>query len=126
MDRSEVVTIEAPPPPFRSTQVDGSTITAEFVNPQAKLDDWIGLFKPSTSDREYLDWQWLDNTKTKPSQPVTNGQITFENLEPGEYEVRYEKSNWGGVVDRSEVVVVRQTAVIWNQVTDWINELFDF
>lgn len=55
--------------------------------------DWIGIYKPGSADTQnpkdqnYIAWKYLTNTQ----QPglVQNGQVTFENLSPGQYEARF-------------------------------------
>lgn len=76
-------------PPITGINLKSSSAEINFANPEATNSDWIGLYPQGSPN--YTDWKWLDNTKTSspPSSPVASGKITFDNLIPGNYEVRY-------------------------------------
>lgn len=48
------------------------------------LFDWIGLYRPNSSDEAYLDWEYVD---------VLNNEEQFDLDETGTFEFRYFKNN---------------------------------
>ena len=68
---------------------DSFTVTwAQIPNPTNR--DWIGLYAPGSSDTSYLDWMYV-NCSRSPSVPIASGTCSFpisSSRPPGTYEFR--------------------------------------
>src|SRR5256885_2100047 len=54
----------------------GGTLTATVSNNPGNATDWVGLYAETAPDNTYLDWCYLNGTKTVPSTGVTNATLT--------------------------------------------------
>ena len=72
-----------------SIAVTGNSVTVGFVNNTTNMD-WIGIFPPGVDNTKYIDWRWLNNQQGGvPTSEPSSGSLTFTNIPPGTYEVRY-------------------------------------
>ena len=73
----------------KATYTNNEKIIVNFTNMTAKNRDWIGIYpkNSSTAWRNVVAWHWTDDR--------TNGQVTFDALPAGEYEVRAFYNNSG-------------------------------
>jgi hypothetical protein len=61
-----------------ATVAPGGTITGTVSNGPANARDWVGLYCPTTlGNTSYLDWRYLNNTKTPPGSGVANATVTL-------------------------------------------------
>jgi hypothetical protein len=78
---SGTVTLQAPPAPSitgPASVVAGGTISFTIANGPGAANDWVGWYCPSTAtDAAYLDWKYLNNTKTAPATGLTAATVTF-------------------------------------------------
>lgn len=52
--------------------------------------DWIGLFAPSAVDTSFLDWKYLNGSRTVPTSGSTDATVAFNMPStPGSYELRF-------------------------------------
>ena len=52
--------------------------------------DWLALYTMGAADSAYLDWFFLNGTKTAPAVGLTTATVTFTlPTTPGAYEVRF-------------------------------------
>src|SRR4030095_3413403 len=68
---------------------DSFTVTWAQI-PNATNRDWIGLYAPGSSDTAYLDWMYV-NCSRSPSVPIASGTCSFpisSSRPPGTYEFR--------------------------------------
>lgn len=65
-----------------------------FSGGPGNAQDWIGIYKPGDPDGSYLDWYYVNNSKTG-STGMTDGSITFSAglTTSGGYEVRFFENN---------------------------------
>ncbi len=79
------------------------------VNPFPSVTDWVGIYKSGAADTVYIDWRYLNNTKNTPQKPIDSGNLTFENITNGSYEVRYFFNNGYKRLDAKSFVVPTAT-----------------
>jgi subtilisin family serine protease len=61
-----------------STVTMGATITGTVSNGPGNALDWVGLYCPaSLADASFIDWRYLNNTKSPPASGLTNATVTF-------------------------------------------------
>src|SRR5207237_760968 len=72
----------------------GAQITAVVAGPSGTAGDWAGLFMVGASDQNYLDWRYLDGTRTLHSPAQSAASLEFQApLSAGRYEVRVFAAN---------------------------------
>ena len=91
---SATITVTAPAAPSialsATTVVAGGTVTATIANGPGNAGDWVGLFGAGAADGTYLDWKYLNGTRTRPGSGVTGAAVTFTMpATPGTYNVRF-------------------------------------
>jgi hypothetical protein len=58
--------------------INGSTITAAVTRGPGSTVDWLGLYCPATlADGAYIDWKYLNGTRTAPANGITSATVTF-------------------------------------------------
>ena len=90
---SATITATALAPPSialsATTAVPGGTVTATVANGPGKAGDWVGLFSDNAPDATYVDWMYLNGTKTRPASGLTGAAVAFTMpATPGTYNVR--------------------------------------
>ena len=66
----------------------GTTLTVNAGSGSTN-SDWVGLHAVGAANTTYLDWWYLNGTKSLPGSPVSNATFTFAiNQPPGTYELR--------------------------------------
>jgi hypothetical protein len=91
---SATITVTAPAPPTvtlsATTVVPGGTVTATIANGPANAGDWLGLVTANAADPTYVDWKYLNGTRTKPGTGLSGASVTFAlPAAPGTYNVRF-------------------------------------
>ena len=91
---SATITVTAPAPPSitlsATTVVPGGTVTATIANGPGNAGDWVGLVGASAADGTYMDWKYLNGTRTRPATGLTGAAVTFTMpATPGTYNVRF-------------------------------------
>lgn len=67
----------------------GEAIVVNFYDGPGNAKDWIGIYREGASDRSYLDWVYVNGSKTA-GQKYSNGTVTFNGLlETGTYHIRF-------------------------------------
>jgi hypothetical protein len=89
---SPVTVTRAPPASFSASPTSispgGSTTVSWSGLANATASDWIGLYTANTADASYVDWQYIDCSKTLGAAP-SGGACTFSiPLVPGTYDLR--------------------------------------
>ncbi len=96
----------------------GESVSVSFVNSDVgeSHEDWIGLFTPSASVDNELDWRYLNGLQTSPPSAITAGSFEFPMpTTPGVYELRLVRDDINGcgcrtVMARSATITVGNTA----------------
>jgi len=69
--------------------------------------DWLALYAKGTANQAYLDWYFLNGTKSTPSAGLTAASVPFTlPSTPGAYEVRFFANNTFQLVGTSPTVAV--------------------
>jgi hypothetical protein len=64
--------------PTETTVASAGTATFTVTAGPGNARDWVGLFCPATgADGAYLDWKYLNNTRTAPASGVTGATVTL-------------------------------------------------
>lgn len=77
---SLTLTVSAGPTltPANGNAPPASTISLTVANGPSNPTDWVGWYCPATdADAAYLDWKYLNNTRTAPIFGTTSGTVTF-------------------------------------------------
>ena len=88
------VSVVLPPPNVASVAFipnnvqQGQTVTVTITGGTASRLDWAGIYTPSGGNTQYIDWKYLNNTKTAPSSAIRPATITFTAPTAGTYEFR--------------------------------------
>ena len=97
----------------------GGTIQATVTNDLPRARDWIGLYSTSANDTTFIDWSYLNGTKTVPA--AANGNATVSFTAPstvGTYHLRlFSNGGYQRLATSSDIVVVLQPSVSIGDVT---------
>src|SRR5438876_2975783 len=85
-----------PPPPTVNgssvaiTVVPGATVSVGVTSGPGNPKDWLALYPTGAADSAYLDWFFLNGTKSAPAAGLTTATVPFTLPKmPGTYEVRF-------------------------------------
>jgi len=72
----------------------GQPVTVSVFNGPAARTDWVGLFTPGAADRSYLDWKYLNGSRTAPASGLTEATFAFTMpAAAGTFELRFYASD---------------------------------
>src|SRR5207245_4203515 len=76
---SQSVTVGTPPTlNVNPTTVNrGGSVTVTVTNGPGSSTDWIGLYRQGAADTAFLDWRYLNGTKSAPGTELTSGNFQF-------------------------------------------------
>jgi Calx-beta domain/Right handed beta helix region len=60
-----------------TTATPGQTITVTVAGGPGNTTDWIGLYRTTAADSTYLEWKYLNGTRTAPAAGVASAGMTF-------------------------------------------------
>ncbi|HYB94017.1 MAG TPA: S8 family serine peptidase, partial [Vicinamibacterales bacterium] len=64
--------------PELHASISGTTVTATLTNGSGNPKDWLGFFCPASSaDGSYIDWRYLNGTRTAPASGMSSATVTF-------------------------------------------------
>jgi len=87
--------------------VAGAPLSAAIYSGPANAMDWVGLFAEGAPDSTYLDWCYLNSTKTVPTGGFMNVTVTcFTPPVPGRYQIRLFSNNTFTKVATSNTITV--------------------
>ena len=110
VEQNLVITVESLPVYL------GKPITIEFSSDSENPKDWIGLYKADASDRDYLEWQYLNGSR--------EGSLIFNPVEEeGTYQFRGFADDGMNLLGKSEIFEVKKLKV---EVSDWKEVTVDF
>src|SRR5258706_410168 len=76
--------------PASTTARPGWAVSIDITNGPGNATDWIGIYHTGASDYDYLDWRFMNSTKTAPASGATSGTVSFPMpLTPSDYEFRF-------------------------------------
>jgi subtilisin-like proprotein convertase family protein/uncharacterized protein YegP (UPF0339 family) len=86
----------------------GEAVQVSLSSGPGNLLDWIVLVKPGTASTSYLDWKYLNDTRTPPASGLTSAVVTFAMpASPSSYEFRLLANNGYNLLATSPTVTVR-------------------
>jgi hypothetical protein len=108
---SPVVTVEPAALTVSTTSAaPGESVLVTVSGGPGNRFDWVSLAAVGSPLSSYLDWQYLNGTRSAPSTGLTSAQLTFSMPQtPGEYEFRLLENNRYVLVAASPVVTVSTT-----------------
>lgn len=78
----------------KTTATVGSTIQVTVTNGPGNPKDWMAMYPASGADTSYLDWKYLNGTRTAPSTGLKTTTLTFTlPTKPGTYNFRLFANN---------------------------------
>ena len=100
--QAQTVTVSA-----SSTQ-PGGAVTVTVANGPGNTQDWIGLYAVNAPASSYLDWKYLNNTRSSPRTALRSATLTFSMpAAPGTYEFRFfPRDNMSPLLAKSTPVTV--------------------
>ena len=94
----------------------GEPISIEFSSGSSNPKDWIGLYKSDASDRDYLEWQYLNG--------LNEGSLLFNPVaEEGAYQFRGFADDGMNLLGKSDIFEVKKIKV---EVSGWEEVTIDF
>ena len=76
------------------TVAAGATVTVGVQDGPDNRTDWLGLYQTGAADNAYLNWFYLNGTKTAPATGITTATVPFAlPSTPGAYEFRFFSNN---------------------------------
>src|SRR5439155_644513 len=60
-----------------TTVATGGTVAVSISNGPGNPTDWVALIPAGAADSAFVDWQYLNGTKTQPASGLTNAALTF-------------------------------------------------
>src|SRR5438876_7882708 len=89
-----------PPPPTVNgssvaiTVAPGATVSVGVTSGPGNPKDWLALYPTGAADSAYLDWFFLNGTKSAPAVGLTTATVPFTlPTTLGDYEVRFFANN---------------------------------
>jgi hypothetical protein len=112
--QSAAITLNGVNPPAGLTANGGSTLTADIVIAGPNFaGDWAGLFPVGGTTGQWIDWKYLNGTRTPPASGTASATLSFTMPEAaGNYEVRVYSNNTTGLAGSSSTVTTTQNATI--------------
>ena len=78
----------------KTTAVRGSTVQVTVTNGPGNPKDWMSLYASTAPDTSYLDWKYLNGTRTAPATGLKTATLTFTMpMTPGTYNFRLFSNN---------------------------------
>jgi hypothetical protein len=104
-----IVVMNGPKLSVSATTVSpGQSVTVNVNGGPGNAKDWVGLYKVGAADRSFLNWKYLNNTKTAPATGMTAGKLTFKMpATPGEYEFRFYENDGYTMLAKSVIIRVQ-------------------
>ena len=85
----------------------GGSVEVTVSNGPGNRGDWVSLAEVGSAANSYLDWQYLNGTRSIPATGQMSAELTFTMpLTPGEYELRFFMNSYD-LLATSPVVTVR-------------------
>jgi hypothetical protein len=83
----------------------GETISFSVANGPANRADWVGLFDVAAPDAGYVQWVYLNGSKTTPANGLANASLQFTvPAKPGTYDVRLFTNDGFTRIARSDAI----------------------
>ena len=99
--------------PSTVTASPGDTITVTVSNGPGNTTDWVGMHAATGPDTAFLDWKYLNETRTAPPSAFTSATLNFTlPFTPGTYNFRLFASNGFTKVATSATVTVQDAPVL--------------
>jgi len=77
-----------------ATVAPGGAISVSVASGPANRMDWVAVVPASAADNAYLDWRYLNGTKTAPASGASSAAVQLTApLTPGTYNVRFYANN---------------------------------
>ena len=72
----------------------GSIVNVGVQNGAGNPNDWVGLYQTGAADSSFLNWFYLNGSKTPPASGLTSATVPVPMPgSPGTYEFRFFSSN---------------------------------
>jgi len=85
----------------------GASVQVTVTDGPAYRGDWVALAKVGSAPTVYLDWKYLNGTRTLPATGVPSAALTFTMpLTPDQYEFRFFANNGYTLLAVSSPVLV--------------------
>ena len=82
-------------------------IQFQVANGPANPRDWVGLYDAAAADTAFIQWIYLNGTKTAPTSGLANASLQFTApATPGTYDVRFFVNDGFTRIARSLTVTV--------------------
>jgi len=100
--------ITAVPPTLtvRRSAGAGDTVTATIANGPGAQGDWVGLYDANGALSEYLQWQYLNGSQSRPANGSSAATVSFTLPSSGTYNVRLFAKDSYTLIATSEALVV--------------------
>jgi poly(3-hydroxybutyrate) depolymerase len=100
------LTVNGVSPPATVTVSGGATVTVAVAGGPGQVGDWLGLFRVGATVSQWLDWKYLNGTRTRPATGLTAASVTFTLPSgSGNYEVRFFANDSATLLITSSTIV---------------------
>src|SRR6266850_1795979 len=91
----------------------GGNVTATIADGPGNAGDWVGLYAAGAADSTYVDWKYLNGTRTKPGAGMTGATVTLTlPATTGTYNVRFFLNDSTLKLGTSETITVSASSNI--------------
>src|SRR5437667_3856708 len=94
-----------------TTVTGGGTVSVTVANGPGNATDWVALIPAGAADSAFVDWQYLNGTKTQPTTGVTSAALTFSMPSTaGSYVLKFFASGGWTILATSPTITVQGSA----------------
>jgi hypothetical protein len=100
------LTVNGVSPPATVTVSGGATVTVAVAGGPGQVGDWLGLYRVGGTVSQWLDWKYLNGTRTRPATGLTAATVTFTLPSgPGNYQVRFFANDTTTLLSTSSTII---------------------
>jgi hypothetical protein len=84
----------------------GAIVTVAVTGGPAQVGDWLGLYRVGGTISQWLDWKYLNGTRTRPTTGLAAATVTFTlPAGSGNYEVRFFENDSATLLATSSTII---------------------
>jgi hypothetical protein len=104
------LTVNGVSPPATVTVSGGATVTVAVAGGPGQVGDWLGLYRVGGTVSQWLDWKYLNGTRTRPTTGLTAASVTFTLPGgSGSYQIRFFANDTATLLTTSSTIVSNTT-----------------
>jgi hypothetical protein len=93
-------------PPATVTVAGGAIVTVTMTGGPGQTGDWLGLYRAGATVSQWLDWKYLNGTRTRPTTGLGAATVTFTlPTGGGTYEIRFFSNDTATLLATSSTII---------------------